>query len=682
MTSRKGSTKNKKKIEISKPSNFEHRVHTGYDAGQGEFVDLPKQWAGVISPKSRPQPFVDPNAITQQNVLRGMNSPTGSGGGEPYGYPPPQRNGYGDEHLRTMPSRSDSMRDEEGPPWQHPELGYQHSPSTPSWHDPNRQNGGSIRHNGNGQGAWMDGRDGWDGQPRQEGRRGSGLWAGSPPQQQSSGWNPNDPMRSQTLDGRGSGGRVPPPVRPKPQMRPNSSYQVNEDMSHRVSSYNDRPDMPPIGYQSLPRGGPARSPSMSHNMGYGGNSQIPLPGLASGLPQHARHDSPRDMTDGSMHSPHMSPYTDQRSPNGYNPSTLTRQPQNINGSSPLPPQPQQFDKAGKDLASANDNGNGLPGFSTPPQSNSQLHNQITPASNSSKPLEHQRLTHDQFRQALQNVVDPRNPGNMYGPFQKIGEGSTGVVSIAQELATGRQVAIKQMDLRKQQRRELLFNEVVIMRDYHHPNIVEMYGSYLIADELWVVMEFMEGGALTDLITQHQKITEDQIACVVKSVLEALAYLHHNGVIHRDIKSDSILLSHDGQVKLSDFGFCAQVTREFPKRKSLVGTPYWMSPEVISRLPYGPEVDIWSLGIMIIEMVDGEPPFFNEPPLQAMRHIRDMAPPRLKNAHSVSHKLLGFLDQMLVRDPSKRFTAYELLQHPFLKQPINPQCLTPLMRSFR
>lgn len=153
-----------------------------------------------------------------------------------------------------------------------------------------------------------------------------------------------------------------------------------------------------------------------------------------------------------------------------------------------------------------------------------------------------------------------------------------------------------------------------------------------------------------------------------------------GVIHRDIKSDSILLATDGRVKLSDFGFCAQVSQELPKRKSLVGTPYWMSPEVISRLPYGPEVDIWSLGIMVIEMVDGEPPFFNEPPLQAMRRIRDTKPPNLKNVHKVSTRLQGFLDRMLVRDPAQRATAAELLTHPFLRQAGPASLLVPLMRG--
>uniref|UniRef100_A0A8C4JNS7 non-specific serine/threonine protein kinase n=1 Tax=Dromaius novaehollandiae TaxID=8790 RepID=A0A8C4JNS7_DRONO len=263
----------------------------------------------------------------------------------------------------------------------------------------------------------------------------------------------------------------------------------------------------------------------------------------------------------------------------------------------------------------------------------------------------------------------------------IGEGSTGIVCIATVKSSGKLVAVKKMDLRKQQRRELLFNEVVIMRDYQHENVVEMYNSYLVADELWVVMEFLEGGALTDIVT-HTRMNEEQIAAVCLAVLKALAVLHAQGVIHRDIKSDSILLTHDGRVKLSDFGFCAQVNKEVPRRKSLVGTPYWMAPELISRLPYGPEVDIWSLGVMVIEMVDGEPPYFNEPPLKAMKMIRDNLPPKLKNVHKVSPSLKGFLDRMLVRDPLQRATAPELLKHPFLGKAGPPSSIVPLMRQNR
>ena len=112
----------------------------------------------------------------------------------------------------------------------------------------------------------------------------------------------------------------------------------------------------------------------------------------------------------------------------------------------------------------------------------------------------QRLSHEQFRQALQLVVSPDNPLSNLVNFVKIGEGSTGMVHKAIECSTGKTVAVKKMDLRKQQRRELLFNEVVIMRDYRHQNIVEMFNSYLVQDELWVVMEYLEGGTLTDIVT--------------------------------------------------------------------------------------------------------------------------------------------------------------------------------------
>lgn len=292
------------------------------------------------------------------------------------------------------------------------------------------------------------------------------------------------------------------------------------------------------------------------------------------------------------------------------------------------------------------------------------------------------VTHEQFRNALELVVTSNEAPHNLENFIKIGEGSTGVVCLARDNKTRRQVAVKKMDLKKQQRRELLFNEVVIMRDYPHPNIVEMYGSYLVGDELWVVMEFLEGGSLTDIIT-HTSLSEEQVSCICRSVLKALAFLHPQGVIHRDIKSDSILLTPSGQVKLSDFGFCAQVTEEMQRRKSLVGTPYWMAPEVISRKPYGPEADIWSLGIMVLEMINGEPPYFSEPPLQAMRKLRDLDPPITRADHEeMSPRLLSFLQRTLVRDPAQRASAFELLNHPFIRSTSNSSSLADMMKSFR
>uniref|UniRef100_V9L547 non-specific serine/threonine protein kinase n=1 Tax=Callorhinchus milii TaxID=7868 RepID=V9L547_CALMI len=288
-----------------------------------------------------------------------------------------------------------------------------------------------------------------------------------------------------------------------------------------------------------------------------------------------------------------------------------------------------------------------------------------------------RVSHEQFRAALQLVVNAGDPREYLDNFIKIGEGSTGIVCIATEKPTGKQVAVKKMNLRKQQRRELLFNEVVIMRDYHHDNVVDMYNSYLVGDELWVVMEYLAGGSLTDVVTETC-MDEGQIAAVCRECLQALEFLHSNQVIHRDIKSDNILLGMDGSVKLTDFGFCAQITPEQNKRSTMVGTPYWMAPEVVTRKAYGPKVDIWSLGIMAIEMIEGEPPYLNENPLRALYLIATNGTPELQNPEKLSGTFSDFLNRCLEMDVERRGSAKELLQHPFLKVAKPLSSLTPLI----
>ncbi|GME78116.1 unnamed protein product [Ambrosiozyma monospora] len=220
-----------------------------------------------------------------------------------------------------------------------------------------------------------------------------------------------------------------------------------------------------------------------------------------------------------------------------------------------------------------------------------------------------------------------------------------------------------------------------MKGSQHKNIVNFIDAYLLKKDLWVIMEYMEGGSLTDIVT-HSVMSERQMGCVCRETLQGLKFLHSKGIIHRDIKSDNILLSLEGDIKLTDFGFCAQIKDYAAKRNTMVGTPYWMAPEVVTKKEYGPKVDIWSLGIMTIEMIEGEPPYLNETPLRALFLITTNGKPKLNDKDSLSKNLQNFLDYCLEVDADKRYDAFQLLTTPFITNADDTPSLSPLVKLAR
>ncbi|KAK4692451.1 serine/threonine-protein kinase CLA4, partial [Lecanoromycetidae sp. Uapishka_2] len=307
-----------------------------------------------------------------------------------------------------------------------------------------------------------------------------------------------------------------------------------------------------------------------------------------------------------------------------------------------------------------------------------------PAQTRQKEVRMSSMTEGQVMEKLKSVVSKDDPQLSYSKQKKIGQGASGSVYVAkiQENAISpvakriykahgarSQVAIKQMDLRNQPRKELIVNEIIVMKESSHPNIVNFLDSFLQEgnNELWVVMEFMEGGALTDVIDNNSNITEPQISTICNETCKGLAHLHSQNIIHRDIKSDNVLLDARGNVKITDFGFCAKLTDQKSKRATMVGTPYWMAPEVVKQKEYGSKVDMWSLGIMAIEMIESEPPYLNEEPLKALFLIATNGTPTLKSPDKLSRELKIFLSQCLTVDVKNRATAQEILAGDFLRR---------------
>ncbi|KAJ1927879.1 hypothetical protein IWQ60_002570 [Tieghemiomyces parasiticus] len=282
--------------------------------------------------------------------------------------------------------------------------------------------------------------------------------------------------------------------------------------------------------------------------------------------------------------------------------------------------------------------------------------------------------------SISDLVDSNDPDSLYEPYELFAEGESGEMFRSKEIATGVEVAIKVIP-RTSDRMAIINNEIMILKSNHCPNLVDYRSCHLFDDSLYIVYEYMGVGSLTDLLEGYPEscMSEPLMARVCVDVLNGLDYLHSNLRVHRDIRSDNLLINDRGHIKITDFGMAVQLTPEAPTQVAVIGTPYWMSPEIAKGRPHDTKCDIWSFGIVAVEMAQGQPPYMEYPPLKALYLIASNGRPEWDEPDRWSGSFKDFVSQCTTQDSVTRPSATQLRSHPFLELAASHQAILDFAR---
>lgn len=245
----------------------------------------------------------------------------------------------------------------------------------------------------------------------------------------------------------------------------------------------------------------------------------------------------------------------------------------------------------------------------------------------------------------------------------LGKGKFGNVYLAREKESRYVVALKVLfksqildsEIEHQVRRE-----VEIQCRLRHPNILRMYGYFHDERRIYLILEYAKNGALYKLLKERDRFDERTAAVYIRDLTKALIYCHSKKVIHRDIKPENLLIGHNGELKIADFGW--SVHSPSSRRMTLCGTLDYLSPEMIEGKPHSYAVDIWSLGVLCYELLVGLPPFDAKDSHQTYKKIRYVI---IKYPDFISEKAKDIMSKLLVVNPEQRMPLAQVLHHPWI-----------------